>query len=262
MFIVDSHCHLNFPEFEGKVPQIIENAKQSGVKVMQTICTKKSEFEAVYAIANDNECVYASVGLHPHDAKAEPQDTFSLQELIDFAARPKTIGIGESGLDYYYGKSPRDEQIEHFKIHIQAAQETGLPLIIHTRDAEEDTIEIITAAMKQKPFKALLHCFTGSAELAQKMLDVGLYISISGIVTFKNATDLQNTVKNIVPLDRLLVETDSPFLAPIPFRGKTNEPAHTRLVAEFIANLKGVPVAEIAEKTTANFLRLFDKVKV
>lgn len=202
MLIVDSHCHLNFPEFAGRVPQVIENAKQNNVGLLQTICTKKSEFEDVYGIAAANENVYASVGLHPHDAKAEPQDTFTLQELVDYAARPKTIGIGETGLDYYYGKSPRDEQIEHFKIHIQAAQETGLPLIIHTRDAEEDTAEIITKAMKQKPFKALLHCFTGSAELAKKMLDVGLYISISGIVTFKNAVDLQNTVKNIVPLDR------------------------------------------------------------
>jgi TatD DNase family protein len=259
--IVDSHCHLNFPQYEGVVSQVIENAVKNGVSIMQTICTRKSEFENIYAIAEAYAPVYASVGLHPHDAKSGSDNYFTYEELLNYTSRPKTIGIGETGLDYYYENSPKAEQKESFLIHIKAAQETGLPLIVHTRDAEDDTAEILTKAMAEKPFKLLIHCFTGTSAFAQKMLDIGAYISISGIVTFKKSTDLQDAVQNVIPLDRMLVETDSPFLAPMPFRGKTNEPAHTRLVAEFVADLKGTTLEHVAEVTTANFLALFSKVK-
>ncbi len=255
-YLVDSHCHLNFPDFEGKVAEAIQAANESGVKYMQTICTKISEYEEVYAIAEHNDKVFASVGIHPHDADKE---FISAEDLIELTKRPKCIGIGETGLDYFYEYSDREKQKLSFVEHIKAAQETGLPIIIHTRDAEEDTYNILKEQMKIKPFKMLLHCFTGTTEMAEKCMDLGSYVSISGIVTFKKAEELQETVKNHIPLDRLLVETDSPFLAPVPFRGKSNQPAYTRNTAEYIATLKGINFDEIAVATTDNFFELFSK---
>ncbi len=280
IFIVDSHCHLNYEGLKDRVPEVVESAHKAGIGVMQSICTRLSEFEDIYKIAETYPSVYASVGIHPHDSdkhcqdhddskserKVAPQPVMTndelLTKLLEYAGRKKTIGIGETGLDYYYEHSDREKQKESFIIHLEAASQSGLPVIIHTRDAEEDTYNILKDFMSKKPLKGLLHCFTGTAEMAKKCMELGFYVSISGIVTFKNAEDLRNTVKNIIPMDRLLVETDSPFLAPIPFRGKTCEPAYTRITAEFIAELKGISLNELAEKTTANFLKLFDKVKL
>lgn len=256
MTIVDSHCHLNFPNFEGKVTETIAVAQENGVEYMQTICTKISEYEEVYKIANENKKVFASVGIHPHEADKE---SVSLEKLIELTNRDKCIGIGETGLDYYYEYSDREAQKKNFITHIHAAQETDLPLIIHTRDAEEDTYEILKAEYSKKPFKMLLHCFTGTSEMAKKCMGLGSFISISGIVTFKKANQLQGTVKNDVPLERLLVETDSPYLAPVPYRGKTNQPAYTRNTAEFISELKGVTFEDVAKETTDNFFSLFTK---
>lgn len=256
MPLVDSHCHLNFPDFEGKVADTIQAAKDNGIEYMQTICTKISEYEEVYKISEENDNVFASVGVHPHEADKEQTD---LETLLELSAREKCIGIGETGLDYYYEHSNRENQKNSFRTHIHACQETDLPLIIHTRDAEDDTYEILKDEYNKKPFRMLLHCFTGTAEMAKKCMELGSYVSISGIVTFKKAVELQEVVKDIVPLDRLLVETDAPFLAPVPYRGKTNQPAYTRNTAEFIAELKGISFAEIEESTTNNFFKLFSK---
>lgn len=268
MIIVDSHCHLNFPQFEGKLQDIISAAKDNNVQYMQTICTKISEYEAVYKIANDNANIFSSCGIHPHEADNEE---ISLEELIKLASRPKNIAIGETGLDYYYEHSDRERQKSSFITHLEAALELDIPVIIHTRDAEEDTYDILHDFVKKaenegkinkhKKLRALIHCFTSSADFAKKMLDMGLYISISGIITFKSAKDLQDTVRNLVPLDKMLVETDSPYLAPIPFRGKTNQPAYTRNTLEFIATMKGVTTEELAEITTNNFFDLFSKAQ-
>lgn len=256
MSLVDSHCHLNFPDFEGNIREIIKAAQKSGVEYIQTICTKISEYEEVYGIANENEKVFASVGIHPHEADKE---SVTKEELLELSSRKKCIGLGETGLDYFYENSAREAQQKSFRTHIHAAQENGLPIIIHTRDAEEDTYEILKDEYNKKPFKMLLHCFTGTSEMAKKCMELGSYVSISGIVTFKKAEELKETVKNDIPLERLLVETDAPFLAPVPFRGKTNQPAYTKNTAEYIANLKSVPYEEIEKQTTENFFKLFSK---
>ena len=255
--IIDSHCHLNFPDFKDDIANVISNAHENGIALMQTICTKMHEFDDIHHIANNNEHVYCSVGVHPHEADTAP--LVSVEELIVKARHPKVIGIGETGLDYYYEHSAREAQIASFRNHIAAAREAKLPIIIHTRQADDDTMAIMQEEMKRGPFKALIHCFTSSLELAEAMLELGAYISISGIVTFKNATDLQNTVRQL-PLQRLLVETDAPYLAPVPKRGKRNEPAFTRFTCEKLAQLKEVTFDECARVTTQNFFDLFDKV--
>ena len=256
MLIIDSHCHLNFPDFADDLEEVIAAAHANNVGVMQTICTKMSEFDEVHAIAEQHDNIYCSVGVHPHEAAKT--EIVSVEELLACAAKPKVIGIGETGLDYYYEHSPKKEQQASFRNHIAAARESGLPLIVHTRDADEDTISIIEDEMKQGEFKGLIHCFTASEKLAQRMIDVGFYISISGIITFKSAAELQETVKNL-PLEKLLVETDAPYLAPVPKRGKRNEPAFTAHTCEYLANLHGVSIEECAKTTTKNFFDLFDK---
>lgn len=256
--LVDSHCHLNFPEFKDDIPGAVSRAENAGVKYMQTICTHLAEYEEVYAIAEKYENVFASCGIHPHEADKEQT---TAEELIKLSNRPKAIGLGECGLDYYYKNSTPENQKKNFIAHIEAARVTDLPVIIHTRDAEEDTYKILKSEMGKGRFKALLHCFTGTADLAKKAMDLDLYISISGIVTFKGAKDLQETVKNIIPLERMLVETDAPFLAPVPHRGQSNQPAFTRNTAEFIAELKGIPFEKLAEQTSNNFFTLFSKAK-
>jgi TatD DNase family protein len=258
-FIVDSHCHLNYEGIKERIPEVIASAKSAGVELLQTICTRLTEFEEIYELTQKYDCVWASAGIHPHEADNHKT---SVENLLELAKRPKTIGIGETGLDYFYKNSSKQKQIESFEIHIEAASESKLPIIIHTRDAEDDTYNILKNFISKKPLKGLLHCFTGSEEMAKKCMDLGFYISISGIVTFKNASNLQELVKNIIPLDRLMVETDAPFLSPIPFRGKVCEPAYTRNTAEFISGLKNIELYELAEKTTNNFLNLFDKVKL
>jgi TatD DNase family protein len=256
--LVDSHCHLNFPDFKNDLDDVIARAGAAGIGKMVSICTKLEEFAEIAAIADKYPNVYCSVGVHPHDADEKNAAEVKAEDIIKLTAHPKCVGIGETGLDYFYEHSPREEQKISFLEHIKAGRATGLPVIIHTRDAEADTIEIIK---QQSGFAGLLHCFTSSYEVAKCGMDNGLYVSISGIVTFKNAVDLRETVKKI-PLEFLLVETDSPFLAPLPHRGKRCEPAFTRHTADFIAELKGISVQELEEATTANFHKVFSKVPV
>ena len=221
--LVDSHCHLNFPDFKADLADVIARAKAAGVGVMQTICTEVAEFEEVYGIAEANEGVFCSVGVHPNDSGK--QEIVDSAWLIEQCLRKKVIGIGETGLDYHYETTDREHQKKSLYQHIAAARETGVPLIIHTRDADKDTADILSSEFPNGNIRGVLHCFTSSRELADKALELGLYISFSGIISFKNATPLHEVIRH-VPLDRILVETDAPFLAPVPFRGKRNEPAH------------------------------------
>ncbi len=254
--LVDSHCHL---EYEGLVDEqaaVLTRARASGVEAFLNISTKQSEWAQVVGTAQREPDVYASVGIHPHNA----DDHAELDEaaLLEATQQDRVIGIGETGLDYFYDHSDRTVQQALFRRHIAVARETQLPVIIHTRDAEEDTASILKDEMAKGEFPALIHCFTASAEFGQRVLDLGLSISISGIVTFKNAKDLQEIAKTI-PQDRLLVETDSPFLAPVPHRGKTCEPGFVRNTAEFIAELRGETLADLAKYTTQNFYKLFSR---
>ncbi len=253
---VDSHCHLNYEGLIEDQPNVLDRARAAGVSRMLNISTRSSEWDAVLATAERNDDVMASVGVHPHEADVHPDVETST--LLERASHPKVVGIGESGLDFYYDRSNRDRQRASFRSHIAAARETGLPLIVHTRDAEEDTYAILAEEMGKGAFTGVIHCFTASTDFARKALDLGLYISMSGIVTFKNARNLQETARQ-VPLDRLLIETDAPFLAPVPNRGKTCEPAFVADTARFLAQLRGESVERLAEATTANFYALFSK---
>ena len=258
IYIVDSHCHLNYKELYGDIKGVLERAKEANVRTMLAINTKLAEFDEVYEIASAHDNVFASVGVHPHEAENEPN--IALESLLIRAAKPKVIAIGETGLDYYYDHAPRDLQKANFFTHIQAARATKKPLIVHTRDAEEDTAEILTAEMKKGAFPAVIHCFTASADFAKTALDLGFYISLSGILTFKNAKELHEVAKNL-PLERILVETDAPYLAPVPHRGKACEPAYTADTAAFLAELRGISLSEVAKATTDNFFKLFTKAK-
>lgn len=253
---VDSHCHLNYKGLVEDQPAVLQRARAAGVARMLNISTRASEWDEVIGLAEREADVMASVGIHPHEADIHPD--VETATLVERAAHPKVIGIGETGLDYYYDRSDRERQRQSFRSHIAAARETGLPLIVHSRDAEDDTYAILAEEMGKGTYPALIHCFTASRDFAAKVLGLGLYISISGIVTFKNACDLQEAAREI-PGDRLLIETDSPFLAPVPHRGKPCEPAFVADTARFLAELRGVPVTELAETTTANFHRLFAK---
>lgn len=259
-YIIDSHCHLDLIEKKGiELKQIIENCQKNNVKILQTICTKISEIELLINYTKKYDFIYTSYGIHPCNVKDEAK--ISAAQIIDVCNKnDKIIGIGETGLDYYHDISAITLQKESFLEHIQASRETGLPLIIHSRNCDLDMINILTAEQKNGYFPALLHCFSSSKELAKCALDLGIYISISGIITFKNAQLLQEVVRE-TPLDMLLVETDSPYLAPTPFRGKTNEPAFTKYVVDFIAQIKGLEADFIAQKTSENFLKIFKKVK-
>ena len=255
--LVDSHCHLDFPDFAEEVDEIVMRAHDAGVGLMVTISTKISEFERVRAIAERFPHVYCTVGIHPHEAETEPET--SAQRLIELAQHPKVVGIGETGLDFFYEHSPRKAQENAFRAHIAAARETGLPLIVHTRDADDETARILADEMEKGAFFGLLHCFSSSRQLAEKAVRMGFYISLSGILTFKKAEELRDTVEAL-PLDRLLVETDAPYLAPVPKRGKRNEPSFVVHTAAKLAELKHVSDAELAETTTENFLKLFSRV--
>jgi TatD DNase family protein len=252
----DSHCHLNYKGLYEQQPEILARARARGVSAMLNISTRESEWDAVIATAEREPDVWATVGIHPHEADQHPD--IGTARLIERAAHPRVVGIGESGLDYYYDHSDRDRQRASFRAHIAAARETGLPIIVHTRDADEDTAEILREEMGKGAYPGVIHCFTASGAFADIALDLGLYISISGIVTFKNAKDLQETAARL-PIERLLIETDAPFLAPVPHRGKTGEPAFVADTAEFLAKLRGEDVAVLAEKTAANFHALFAK---
>ncbi len=257
MFI-DSHCHLNYKGLVEDQAEVIGRARAAGVIGMLNISTRESEWDDVLMPAEANADIWASVGIHPHEADAHPH--VDAAKLIAKAAHDRVIAIGETGLDYYYDHSDRMQQQASFRAHIAAARKTGLPLIVHTRDAEEDTAAILADEMAQGAFSGVIHCFTASADFAEKALALGFYISLSGIVTFKNARDLQATAAAL-PADKLLIETDAPFLAPVPHRGKTGEPAFVADTARFLAALRGVSVAELANVSTANFHRLFSKAK-
>jgi TatD DNase family protein len=256
--LIDSHCHLNYKGLVEEQAAVLERARTRGVTGMLSISTREREWAEVIAIAEREPDVWASVGIHPHEADEHPD--VDAAKLIEAARHPKVIGIGETGLDYYYDHSDRGQQKKSFRAHIAAARETGLPLIVHTRDAEEDTAAIISEEMGKGAYPALIHCFTASAGFARAMLDLGLYISVAGIVTFKNARDLQETVATL-PGDRMLIETDAPFLAPVPHRGKPGEPAFVADTAAFIANLRGEDTQELMDRTSRNFFRLFAKAK-
>jgi TatD DNase family protein len=254
--LVDSHCHLNYEGLADRQEEVLAAARARGVRGFLNISTRQKEWGEVVGAAERHPDVWASIGVHPHEADSHPD--LGAAALVEAAAHPRVIAIGECGLDYYYDKSDRAAQRERFGAHIEAARHTGLPLVVHTRDAEHDTAEILTREAGKGGVNGVLHCFTGSAELARTALDLGFYISISGIVTFKNARDLQEVAKT-VPQDRLLVETDSPFLAPVPHRGQTCEPAFVADTAAFLSDLRDEPLDELAAATTSNFFRLFNK---
>jgi TatD DNase family protein len=254
--LIDSHCHLDFPELAAEEDAVVARAREAGVGAMLTIGTRLDSFDKVRAVAERHANIWCSVGVHPHEAKEEGQRT--PDRLVALAQHPKVIGIGETGLDYYYEHSPRDEQAASFRAHIAAARHSGLPLIVHTRDADDDTTAILREEMRAGPFTGLIHCFSSGRGMAEAALELGLSISISGIVTFKAAAELRGIVRDI-PLERLLVETDAPYLAPIPKRGKRNEPAFVALTAAKVAELKDVSMAELERATSDNFFRLFTK---
>jgi TatD DNase family protein len=253
---VDSHCHLNYKGLVEDQTAVLARAKAAGVTGMLNISTREREWDDVVAVAMDYPGIWASIGVHPHEADEHPD--IDTAKLVSAARHERVIAIGETGLDYYYDHSDRARQRASFRTHIAAARECGLPLIVHTRDAEADTAEILGDEMGKGTYSGVIHCFTASQEFAETAIALGLYISISGIVTFKNAHALQDSAYR-VPDDRLLIETDSPFLAPVPHRGKPCEPAFVADTARFLAGLRGVPVEALAAQTSANFFRLFAK---
>lgn len=259
-FIVDSHCHLDLIEEKGlALEEILNNCQINKVKILQTICTRITDIDRLLNYTKINDNIFCSVGIHPCNVFEQPRiKADDLIKLINL--HPKIIGIGETGLDYFHDLTHKILQQEIFLEHIFASQQLQLPTIIHSRDADEDMIKILLAEQKKQHFPALLHCFSSTYQLAKTALDLGIYISIAGIISFKNASDLQEIVKKI-PLEFLLVETDSPYLAPMPFRGKINQPSYTLHVVEAIANLKNVSVEEVISQTTANFLKIFQRTK-
>ena len=254
--LVDSHCHLDFDAFSPERLDVIARAKAQGVGAMLTIGTKLSNFDDIRSIATSDDMIFCSVGVHPHEAERE--GVSDPEQLIALSNHPKVIALGETGLDYYYDHSPKEIQQSNFRAHIEAARKTGLPLVIHTRNADGDMARILEEELDKGAFSAVLHCFSSGPELAVKALDMGFTISFSGIITFKNAQEVRQIARN-VPMDRLLVETDAPYLAPAPNRGKRNEPAFVTYTAEKLAEIKGVPLDQIWRQTTDNFFNLFSK---
>ena len=254
--LVDSHCHLDFDDFGTDMEAVLARAKESGVERMLTICTRVTKFDQVLAIAMEHDNIRCTVGIHPHEAENEPD--VDVAKLVELSKHPKVVGIGEAGLDYFYDKSPRERQQQVFATHIEASRLSGLPIVVHSRDADEDTVRLLQDGAKKGGLTGVIHCFTSTQYLADAALEMGFYISLSGIVTFKSAGALRDVAKSI-PLDRLLVETDSPYLAPIPMRGKRNEPSFVRHTATYIADFLGLSLPDLAQKTTANFDRLFAK---
>lgn len=255
--LIDSHCHLNYPGLVEDEAGVVARARAAGVTGMISISTRASEWDAVISGAERYSDVFATIGIHPHEADQHPE--IDTARLISTASHPRVVGIGETGLDYFYDRSDRDRQRASFRAHIAASRATGLPLIVHTRDAEADTIAILSEEMGKGTFPVVIHCFTGSRALAEACLALGAYVSLSGIVTFKNARALQETAKAL-PLDRLLVETDSPFLAPVPMRGRVCEPAYVAHTAMFLATLLNISSEEINTITYYNTLTLFKKI--
>ncbi|MDA8752066.1 TatD family hydrolase [Amylibacter sp.] len=257
--IVDSHCHLDFPDFEGEIPDLVARANDAGVKRMVTICTKLKNEPSVRKIAEEHEAVYYAAGTHPMSAASEP--LASVDQLIEISQHPKMVGIGETGLDYHYTAESAEIQKTSLKIHIEAARETDLPLIIHSRAADEDMAAILKDEFKKGQYKCVMHCFSSSLELAKLSLELGFYLSMSGIITFKKSEELRSIFK-LAPIDQVLVETDSPYLSPVPFRGKRNEPSYTAHTAEVGASIYEVDYTTFANQTTKNFSRLFSKAAI
>ncbi|KQN26232.1 LuxR family transcriptional regulator [Sphingomonas sp. Leaf33] len=256
MRLADSHCHLNYKGLAEDQQSVLKRARASGVVAMLNIATRESEWDAVLATAEAEADVWSTVGIHPHEADQHPHvDT---AKLVARAAHRRVVGIGESGLDYYYDKSDRERQQASFRAHLAACRETGLPIVVHTRDAEADTLAILQDELGKGAYPGVIHCFTASGAFADAALAMGFYISISGIVTFKNARDLQETAARL-PIDRLLIETDAPFLAPVPHRGKTGEPAYVADTCRFLAQLRGEDPETLADRTRENFHTLFAK---
>lgn len=255
--LIDSHCHLDFPDFADEIDAVVARARKAGIARLVTISTRVARHAQVLAIAERFEDVYASVGTHPHYAHEELDLTAA--DLIARTRHPKVVALGEAGLDYHYDRSPRAVQERGFRTHIAAARETGLPLVIHSRNADADTARILEEETGQGAFPAVLHCFTGGRDLAERAIALGLFISFTGILTFKNSGELR-AIAAALPADRILVETDAPYLAPGPFRGKRNEPAYVVETAKVLAEARGAGLEEIARTTTDNFFRLFDKV--
>ncbi|MFL9926002.1 TatD family hydrolase [Herbaspirillum lusitanum] len=253
---IDSHCHINFPDLAARLPEIFGKMEENKVSHALCVSVNLPDFPQVLALAEQYPNIYASVGVHPdYEDTPEPD----VEQLVSLAAHPRIVAIGETGLDYYRLEGDLEWQRERFRVHIRASRATGKPLIIHTRSASEDTIRILKeegASPEAGGAAGVMHCFTESQDVADAAIALGFYISLSGIVTFKSAKDLQQVARTI-PLERMLIETDSPYLAPVPFRGRTNEPGYVRHVAEFIADLRGIPVAEVAQQTSANFFKLF-----
>lgn len=254
--IVDSHCHLDFPDFNAELPQIIARAQEAGVSRMVTICTKLHNEPAVRAIAEAYPGVYYAAGTHPMSAAEQPLAT--VDELVALSKHPKFVGIGETGLDYHYTAESAEIQKVSLRVHIEAAQETGLPLIIHARAADEDVAQILAEGMAKRPYSCVMHCFSSGEGLAKAALEMGFYLSMSGVATFPKSQDIRDIFAK-APLNRILLETDSPYLAPPPYRGRRNEPAYTAFTAKVGAQVFGVSEAEFAATTTANFDRLFSK---
>lgn len=257
--LVDHHCHLDFPDFAADLDGVVARARAVGVGAMVTISTRIRRFDQVLAVAERYDDVYCSVGTHPHNAHEELD--FKPADIVRLAEHPKVVAIGEAGLDYHYKHSTPEAQAEGFRNHIAAARETGLPLEIHTREADDDTIRILEDEHANGgPFPAILHCYTGGKALALRAVELGLYVSFSGVITFKK-TEALREIASLVPLDRILVETDAPFLAPVPYRGKTNEPAYVAHTAATVAEVRGITADVLAKATTDNFFRLFKKAK-
>jgi TatD DNase family protein len=254
--IVDSHCHLDYPGLAEREAEVVARAREAGVGLMVTIATKRGTWADIAALAGRHPEVVCALGVHPHEAGNEGLD--DPVPLIEAARQPEVVGIGESGLDYFYDFAPRDRQAASFRAHIRAARATGLPLIVHTRDADEDTMAILEEEMGQGAFTGVIHCYSSTRRLAERAVAAGLYLGLGGILTFKRSDELRATVRDM-PLDRLLLETDAPYLAPVPVRGKTNEPAFTAHVARTLAEVKDLTVAEVERITTDNVFRLFTK---
>jgi TatD DNase family protein len=256
MRVVDSHCHLDFEGMEEHLPAVLKRAEEAGVHRMVSISSRVRKFDSLLCIANENTSVFCTVGTHPHNAHEELDVTSD--DLMRLAEAERCVGIGEVGLDYHYDLSPRAAQAQGFRVHIDAARRTGLPLVIHSREAEDDTILILREEMEKGAFTPLLHCFTSHRRLADAAVAMGGYVSFSGILTYKSAEDIRETAAAL-PLDRIIVETDSPYLAPLPYRGKSNEPAFVVKTLETLAKVRNLPVDEMARITTENFFRLFSK---
>jgi TatD DNase family protein len=256
--IVDSHCHLDYPGLAEREAEVIENARRTGVGMVVHIAAKREGWPAGIALAERHPEVLCAVGVHPHEAGAEGLDDPG--PLLALALHPRVVAIGESGLDYFYDLSPRDRQAASFRAHVRASQTTGLPLVVHTRDADDDTMAILEQGMEEAPFTGVVHCYSSSRRLAERAVAAGLSLGLGGILTFKRSDELRATVRDM-PLDRLLLETDAPYLAPVPVRGRTNEPAYAAHVARVLAEVKGLGVAEIERATTDNFFRLFAKAR-